>query len=88
MSGVYLIHIDPAYEHAKHYLGYADDVDARLAKHEAGRGARLTQVVRAAGHKLILARVWSGADRNFERKLKNQKNAPRLCPICQAQVKV
>lgn len=28
-----------------------------------------------------VARTWRG-DRNFERRLKNRKNAPRLCPIC------
>jgi len=82
MTGVYLIHFSPAYKHAKHYLGFARDIDARLALHQAGGGARLTQVAAANGCTLILARVWVGGDRALERKLKGRKNAPALCPIC------
>lgn len=40
------------------------------------------QVVKDAGLNWELARVWSNADRNFERRLKNEKNTPRFCPIC------
>jgi hypothetical protein len=47
---VYLLHFDRPYRHARHYLGqWAQDLDARLADHDAGRGARLTAVVKAAG---------------------------------------
>lgn len=82
MAGVYLIHFSPSYKHAKHYLGWAEDIDRRLAEHEIGAGARLTQVAVDAGCRLILARVWEDGDRTLERKLKNRKNAPALCPIC------
>ena len=41
MTGVYLIHFAPAYKHAKHYLGYAEDIDARLQAHRDGHGAGL-----------------------------------------------
>ncbi len=89
---VYLLHLDRPYKHARHYLGHAVDLDARLAQHAAGRGARLLQVVKAAGIKWTLAQTWPGG-RDIERKLshgdplwgKRQKNSPRLCPICQAQ---
>lgn len=84
MRGVYLIHFTPAYKHARHYLGYADDIDLRLATHQAGAGARLCEVVVEAGCQLVLARVWPDQDRTFERQLKNRKNAPRYCPICRA----
>jgi predicted GIY-YIG superfamily endonuclease len=77
----YLLHFSKAYKHARHYLGSADDLLARLDQHNAGHGARLTQVVREAGIDLILARTWPG-DRSFERRLKRQHNSPRLCPIC------
>jgi predicted GIY-YIG superfamily endonuclease len=86
MQGVYLIHFEPAYKHARHYLGYADDIAARLALHRAGQGARLTQVAADAGCKIRLVKVWPGADRHFERKLKNRKESPRLCPICNGQL--
>lgn len=82
MAGVYLIHFSPSYKHAKHYLGWAEDIDRRLAEHEIGAGARLTQVAVDAGCRLILARVWEDGDRTLERKLKNRKNAPALCPVC------
>jgi predicted GIY-YIG superfamily endonuclease len=84
-KGVYLIHFVPAYKQARHYTGYADDIQRRVAQQQAGEGARLPQVAVAAGCQLLLVRVWPGADRKFERKLKKRKNAPRLCPICRGQ---
>lgn len=81
-SGVYLLHFAPAYKHARHYLGYADDIARRVAEHQAGAGARLTQVAVEAGAELILARTWEGADRNVERRLKNTRSVPSYCPIC------
>lgn len=82
MRGVYLLHFSPAYKHAKHYIGYADDIDRRVSAHRCGVAARLTQVAVAAGCTLFLARVWEGGDRTLERRLKKGKNAPKLCPIC------
>lgn len=83
MSTVYLIHFDPPYKHARHYMGWTDNgVEQRLAEHRAGRGARLTQVAAAAGCELILVRTWSNTERAHERVLKNRKNAPRMCPLC------
>lgn len=81
---VYLIHIHPSIHHSRHYLGYCADnrLDNRLNEHEKGQGARLTRVARELGRELILTRVWVGKGRRFERKLKNRKNAPRLCPLC------
>lgn len=78
---VYLIHFDPAYKHARHYIGWARMLDARMKHHQNGTGANLTKVAVAAGSKLVLARTWKD-DRNFERKLKNRKDAPLLCPVC------
>lgn len=81
-SGVYLLHFAPSYKHARHYVGYADDIERRVAEHAAGVGARLTQVAVEAGCDLILARTWDGADRTEERRLKNTKSIPHYCPIC------
>jgi predicted GIY-YIG superfamily endonuclease len=83
---IYLLHIQPAYRHAQHYLGIADDLEARLALHRAGQSARLTQVVVEAGRKLVLVRTWDG-ERTDERRLKNQPNSPRLCPVCNPRLK-
>jgi hypothetical protein len=83
---VYLLHIEPSYRHAAHYLGFArQPVAARLAEHQAGRGARLTQVAIEAGCALILARTWPGCTRHDERRRKGRSLRP-LCPICQAQL--
>ena len=78
---VYLLHFDRPYKHARHYLGSSDDVPARIEAHRRGNGARLMEVVTAAGISFHLARVWDGG-REEERRLKAQHNSPRLCPIC------
>jgi hypothetical protein len=89
MGTVYLIHFDrqignPNTPHgqAQHYLGYTKDLDVRLARHASGNGARRMEVIAAErGIAWQLARTWTG-DRALERRLKHQKNGPRLCPIC------
>lgn len=84
-SGVYLYHFSQPYHHAKHYCGYANNIAHRLEEHEAGHGARLTQVVLQAGISLFLARTWFGKDRAFERRLKNHNNLAGFCPLCRGQ---
>jgi len=84
-TGVYLIHIEPAYKHAKHYLGWSPEIDARFNAHVAGKGARLTEVVTEAGCVLALVRVWEDAGRDLERRLKSWHKSPQLCPICTGQ---
>ena len=82
---VYLLHFERPYKHARHYLGFAEDLERRLELHRAGRGARLVEVVVAAGIGFQLVRTWEG-DRTLERVLKNRHNAPaRLCPLCRAE---
>ena len=89
MQGVcYTLHFDPPYppgaadgaQVAKHYTGFATDLDARLADHAAGRGARLTQVQLAAGGSWRLASAEPGT-RDREAQLK-ERGASRRCPIC------
>jgi hypothetical protein len=83
---------------ANHYMGWAENLAGRIREHQNtmwdppeeegkpgtkyGHGANFIGV---ANHKNIcwrIVRTWDGADRNFERRLKNNKNSPRLCPIC------
>ena len=78
---VYLLHFSQPFKHAKHYMGFAEDIDTRLERHRAGNGSRLIAVITQAGIDFELARTWVG-DRALERKLKQRKDAPRLCPIC------
>lgn len=75
MQGVYVIHFSQPLKHAKHYIGYADDIERRFREHKKGRGARLTQVVVDAGIHLVLANVFPNADRTFERRLKKGRTA-------------
>lgn len=84
MGTVYLIHFDEPFHHARHYLGFCEDgnLAARYERHQAGRGSKLLRAVAAAGIGFEVVRTWEGVDRNFERALKNQRNAPRLCPRC------
>ena len=79
---VYLLHFDVPFGHAKHYTGWSNDLPTRLADHEAGRGARLTEVATEAGVRFYLSRTWPGTTRAFERTLKNTGGASRRCPAC------
>ena len=86
---VYLLHFERPIcptRPCQHYLGWALDLDTRIADHRAGRGARLTQVALERGIEFEVVRTWPG-DRTFERKLKHRKESPRLCPICFPQVR-
>jgi hypothetical protein len=55
---VYLLHFDRPYAHAKHYIGFTDDLTERLIQHQTGRGARLIEVIIGAGNGFTLARTW------------------------------
>lgn len=81
---VYLLHFDRPLHHAQHYLGYAENVDARTERHLIGSNARFVHVmVKEHGISFTVARVWEG-DRKKERALKRQKNGRDLCPICRS----
>ena len=86
-GSVYLLHFDERYQHVQHYLGFAfEDVDRRLNTHRRGRGAKLTRAVAEAGIEMNIVRTWENVDRHFERKLKNRKNAKKLCPVCNPRI--
>lgn len=82
---VYLIHFDEKYHHAQHYIGFVDREDrleSRIQYHRNGRGSKFLKAVSQASIGFKVVKVWKDGDRNFERKLKNRKNSPALCPIC------
>jgi predicted GIY-YIG superfamily endonuclease len=79
---VYLLHFDqPVSDHARHYLGWASDLAARLEAHREGRGARLMEVCKERGITWHLARTWEGT-RDRERAIKDRAEGPKLCPDC------
>lgn len=85
---VYLLHFEPRYKHAGHYLGFADDAEARFREHTTPGNTNGSPLVRAAvnaGCNVILVRIWTGVDRNFERRKKRQGSRAKLCPVCRAK---
>lgn len=87
---VYLLHIEPSFRHAGHYLGVTRrdrSVHDRLEEHRAGRGAKLCAYAVGAGHKLLLARTWPDAPKGTERHLKGRSLRP-LCPICRHRARM
>jgi len=80
---VYLLHFDRPYRHARHYIGFVEgSLLERLARHRRGDGARIIEVINAAGITFTVARVWELGDRTYERKLKERGGAARICPLC------
>lgn len=79
---VYILHLESPLGHARHYVGWAKQVNKRIEHHKHGTGARFTQVCVERGIDFTLARVFEGADRNFERKLKKTHSTKDYCPIC------
>jgi hypothetical protein len=92
--GVYLFHADAPIGNprnrrgmAQHYVGYADELARRIVIQLGGteQAAAIMRAFVAAGVGIELARIWPGATRYDERRLKRMKNAPRrLCPICRS----
>ena len=83
---IYLIHFDKPYHHARHYMGFTDDLEARIERHRSGDGSRLLRALKVAGIGWRLAATWNG-DRNMERRFKKRKNSPKMCPVCRGEVK-
>jgi len=38
---VYLLHFERSYRHARHYIGFTQNLEQRLEQHRAGRGSPL-----------------------------------------------
>ena len=88
---VYLIHFEQPlgdarnpHGQAQHYIGFTDDLDARLEAHRKGNGAAIMAAVSRAGIGWTLARTWAGG-RDLEKQLKRRKKARCLCPVCRVK---
>jgi len=82
---VYLIHLETPIAHSRHYIGWSRYFKQRIRHHRNGTGARFLAEAVRRGINFDVARVWKNADGNFERKLKNRKNARLLCPACREE---
>lgn len=87
IPAVYLIHFEPAYKHARHYLGSTNNILKRIHRHSVGSGANIVRVALDAGCNCIVSRIWwcetDKEARKLEKKLKN-RHSPKLCPICKS----
>lgn len=84
---VYILHFHTPLKHARHYTGYAKDVEERFQSHVSGTGARITQVCNEQGITYEIARVFKGKkyNRTFERRLKRTHKVKFYCPICMGE---
>lgn len=80
---IYLIHFERPLAHARHYLGWASNLEKRITHHRRGTGGNLMRVIKEKGIGWQVVRTWAG-DRFLERRFKNAANTPRLCPVCTA----
>ena len=60
---IYMLHFDQPYRHARHYVGWTDDLLDRLDTHARGHGARLVAVIWHAGIGFTLVRICEGTRR-------------------------
>ena len=79
---LYLLHFDPRYKHAGHYLGYTDNLPKRFGLHVNGRGSPLVKAAVTSGSTILLVRIWD-EDGNAEQEIKRvMRSLVRLCPVC------
>ncbi len=69
---VYILHFEPAYKHARHYVGSTSRGNARSDDHLAGRGSPLVSAAIRAGVAVTFHVIGVGG-RIAERKIKQQK---------------
>jgi hypothetical protein len=79
---VYVLHFEPGYRHARHYVGWtAGDVATRVAMHLQGCGSPLIRAAIAAGADVKLVATYPGS-RGLERRLKRWHKTSQFCPAC------
>jgi hypothetical protein len=86
VEGVYLRHFTKPLGRAKHYIGWSPDIDKRVFRHKAVKGAKFTASAVRNGAELLLVRVWPGGDRRLEWVLKKSGAHRVLCPLCKAHL--
>lgn len=88
MPDLYLLHFDPPYRHARHYLGYAIGTGRGRAYAKAqARGVLLGahELVMAAQANLCtitVADVLVGEGRATQRRMRAAGSLSRFCPTC------
>lgn len=88
---IYILHFDRKFSKrhtTQHYVGYCKDgrLSERIKEHRSGKGAAITRAARKKGIGFSVAATMPG-DRAEERRIKSNKNTPRMCPICKGKDK-
>ena len=84
---IYLLCFERLYgNHCRHYLGWTQDLGARIQAHRTGNGSRLMTAVATAGIGFEVVTTWRGT-RADERRLKKGKHLDRRCPRCRPRSK-
>jgi predicted GIY-YIG superfamily endonuclease len=83
---VYVLHIEPPFKHARHYIGYTPDKSAERRVNEhlscSGKGSPLIRYAVQAGCTITVAHVYKGATRQVEAWLKARRDTRKWCPCC------
>ena len=88
MGVIYLLHFERPLAHAKHYIGYTENLPERLEKHRRGTsGAKIMKALHDAGIGFYFVRAWRG-DRHEERRIKRTGSTPTYCPVCCGRMSV
>jgi hypothetical protein len=83
IGDVYVIHFDKKYYHCLHYIGFTQiGINNRLYLHKTNRGAALLKAVNRAGIDYKITLCFKNVPQSFEFKLKRQKKASNICPLC------
>lgn len=87
VTGVYLLHFDNPFSHARHYTGMAKNIRKRVNKHADGKsGVGLMNAIKKANIGFQLARIWECDDIKqaymLEHKLKRAGGKSKYCPLC------
>lgn len=89
MPDLFLLHFDPPYRHAGHYLGYAKGTGRVATYARAVAAGKVTQfphpLVEAAyaqGSVLRIVAVFHGASRDERRRMRANGSLSRFCPVC------
>jgi predicted GIY-YIG superfamily endonuclease len=83
VRGIYLLHLDRQSGGGSHYVGFAQDIAARVRKHWADEGAAYTRLAVRRGIALHLVRVWPKAGKDTELRIKRCGGGVAYCPWCQ-----
>ena len=88
MPDLFLLHFDPPYQHARHYLGYAVGTGRgaayarRIAAGTALGPHELVMAAQADGCTIHVADVLHGEGRATQRRLRANGSLSRFCHYC------